>query len=240
MTKRYKPLTNYESLDYVADLDDIEAHVNGNRQAVYEQLVLCGVDSEDIDWERMASDMIMKLTEFALYCNAHVSRNPKAIMATVKKIGRDPAAFRKDPECYDPEAKTMVLGETARLHFETENLIQQWEFDGGPIPDEVPIEEAVPLVLDILRAEAEEMASGRPEQSFQSELAYDLGTIFRNQGGKLRRDPKQLHKLPFRSFLELIIPIVELVAWKAGFLLTPTTMIEKAQEQLEPRREFAK
>jgi hypothetical protein len=236
MPKRCKALTDYESLDYIADLDAIEAHVCGNCIVMREHLLQCGVDFEDIDWERLTSDLIMNLTKFALYCNAHVSRSPQKIMATITEIGRDPQSFREKPEKYDPEAKTMLLGEAARLHYEQENLILQWEFGGGPLSDEIQIENAVPLALDILRAEAKDMVGGRPELAFQSELAWHLGTIFRNQGGKLRRDPKQLHKLPFRSFLELMIEVVQQFARKASFVLTATTMIEKAQEQLEPLR----
>jgi hypothetical protein len=71
-------------------------------------------------------------------------------------------------------------------------------------------------------------------------LAWELGIIFQAQGGKLRRDPKQLHKLPFRSFLELMIEIVRPFALKAGFVLTATTMVEDAQKRLEPSRQTKK
>lgn len=238
MPKRYTPLTDYESLDYGADLDAIEAHVIGSSGAIREQLLQCGVDLEDIDLERLTSDAIMNLTKFALDCNARVSRSPRKLMATLREIGRDPQAFCENPERYDPEAKTMVLGEAARLTYENENFIQQWDFDGGPIPNEVQIEDAVPLAIEILRAEVEKMKSGRPKLAFQSNLARDLGVIFQAQGGKLRRDPKQLHKLPFRSFLELMIGVVRPFALKAGFVLSATTMIEDAQKQLEPSRQF--
>jgi hypothetical protein len=243
MTKRYKPLIDYKSLDSdyksvgcESELDKIEAYVNNTLDLACEQLNICGVTTEDIDRERLSSDLSAKLVRFALYCNAHPSRSPKMVMATVKKIGRDPQAFLDDSESYDPEAETMVLGETARLSFESAALVQQYVLGVGPAPDISQIAEAVPFVLAELGREMQEMKGGRPLLAFQSELACDLGIIFRAQGGKLRRNPKQIKTMPFRSFIELMIEVVQPFAWKAGFALTATTMIEKAQEALEPAR----
>ena len=192
----------------------------------------CGVDIEDISLERLTSDLVMKLTRFALYCNAHVTRNPKKLMATIMEIGRNLQAFRKNPERFDPEATALVLGEAARLSDNNAKLILKWERGEGSL-NKVKIKKAVSLVLDILRIEAQELPRGAPTLTFQSELAWDLGTIFHAYGGKLRRNPKQLGKTPFRSFVELMIVVVKPFAEKAGFELTATTMIEKAQKQLK-------
>ena len=235
MPKRYKPFLDYKSLDYVSDLNAIELHVYANCIFLRDQLVRCGTEWCHVLLGELTDDLTQKLTVSALYCNAHISRSPKRLMANISGFGINPQAFSDDPESFDPEAKTMLLGAIARLSPDHAAYILRYELGMGPGPLVAQITEAIPQVLAELQKEARELPPGKPEHGFQTQLAVDLGKIFLSHGGTLRRDPKKLGKTPFREFLECLIPVLQPFARQARFLLNVTTMIDKAQEALEPK-----
>jgi hypothetical protein len=236
MTKRYKPILDYESIDYVDDLNEFEVHISGNCLTFREQLQLCGVAFEDMDLERLTSDLTMKLTLFALNCNSYPTRAPKHIIATVEAIGHHPQKFLDATENYDPAANFLVMSATARLSTHHAVLVRQHQLKEGPGPTVEDIVKSIPAVLTKLKDEATNMKKGRP-QTLQGELAIDLGNIFKAQGGFLGRNTKALGKTPFRQFLELVLKLQTLkdIAGRAGISLNPTTMISTAQKSLEPK-----
>lgn len=233
MTKRYKPVA-HKSMDYVGDLNDISAQIGACCPMVVKQLLLCGVAPDDIDMEKLTCDVVWKVTDFALNCNEYGSRTPKIVASTVRAIDRDPQRFLLWSETYDPLAKVMVLSATARLSPVNAFFVQEFLLGRGPGPAVGEIRRAVPLVLVDLQRKAQEMKSGRPALDFQTQLAIDLGIIFRAQGGTLRRNPRQLQKTPFRVFLELTIEVAQPFARNASFRLNATSMLEKAQDSLQP------
>ena len=131
MTKHYKPFVDYECIDYVGDLNEFEAHILGHCLTFRGHLQLCGVASEDVDLERLTSDLIMCLTQFALRCNSFPTRAPKRISATVQGIRRDPKKFLNGPQNYDPVENYLVMSATARLSAHHAQLVMQHQLNEG-------------------------------------------------------------------------------------------------------------
>ena len=227
---------DYQCIDYVGDLNEFEAHVFGNCLAFRSHLQLCGVASEDVDLERMMSDLVRFISYLALACNSYPIRSPKRQIATVLAIGRDPQNFRNAPGSYDPVANYMVMSAIARLSAHHEVLVREHQLNEGPGPSVEDITKVVPGVVKKLMVDANNMTQGRP-RTFQGGFATNLGIIFKAQGGFLGRNSKTLGKTPFRQFLELLLDLRVLkdIAGRAGISLNPTTMISTARKNLDSK-----
>ena len=157
-------------------------------------------------------------------------------MATVRKIAQNPEDFLDSCEKFDLEASALVWDEVARRSPANRILVTKFElsFGTGPLPSEIAL--AAGTVLG--RLEVLEQNRGRPYLALQTNLACELGRIFRGYGGRITRITFDSETGPFHEFLNLILPAVRTFAKNAGFDLNITTMVEKAQtyRDVKPRK----
>lgn len=229
MPTKYKAILDHVPLDCETDLNAIAAHVERCCEAVQNLLVRCGADPQDVDLERILTDAITILTRFALDCNALPQRTPKMLMATASKIAQNPQEFLDTSEGFDPEVNAMVWDEVVRQTSTSWVTAAKFELGIGSGPPPTEIAQAANNVRIRLKAKAGQQGRGRPHLELQTDLALDLGRIFRAQGGRITRITFDGESGPFHEFLELLLPAVRPFAKDAGFDLTITTMVEKAQ-----------
>lgn len=231
-----QPVTNFKSLDYIEDLNNIHMKVDSCRINIGRLLENNGIKLEYDDIDRFYEELKAVLVEFALIVSALPPRTPRKLMATVSAIGKNPTAFLAHSESYDPEAKTRVLGACARSSPENNLAVQEFDCGNGDGPSPVEITKAANIVLEDLKKDSlKRSRGGRPKLDWQTSLAVDLADVFTRRGGKLTRIVGDGESGPFHRFLELILPSVKVFADRADFALTVTTMVAKARKALIPK-----
>ena len=250
MRTRHKPILNHEVPVYDEMLDLIAIHT---RQFVNDEAAsqlgekikrqLLGKDPaqalkrnrwivlDEDNCERVGEDLVMVLCWFAMRCDAQPPRTPKMLLASAEHIFKYPQDFLANSENYDPEVVALVLGCCGQLSRDNKVGVIGLETGkwAGPSVDE--IRRAAAIVMDRLSLEVRGSSQGgRPQLVLQTRLACDLARIFRNNGGRITRITTDGETGAFHKFLERVLPPVEKLAIRAGFVLNVTTMVEKAQK----------
>jgi hypothetical protein len=230
MSTRRRPITNLVSLNYGADLERIEEICNGLGKsflALFERWKLRTLEFDD--QAALIEQVKRRLIRFALDCNALPVRSPRQIIATVRSIAEDPAAFVKEVGGYDPEASARVYGKIASRSAEHAANLERFEWGTGPAPPLDDIVRAASAVLNELEIDAQAFAKGgRQKLVLQHELTRDLAKIFEGFGGRVTRSTRfdldrpasEREVGPFHDFLKIVLPVVQPFAMKAGLKMT--------------------
>ena len=236
MPMRYRAIEDHPPMDDI-DLEKIGVELGGRRQDILRVLEKeCPrFDPEDANKEIDEEIAFLETTlcRFALDCDATPLRTPRKLMPAVAIAAKDPARFLEVMDRLDPESVARIIGACAARSKESEDALYLREIgaSAGPPPEE--IRAAAETVMAQLSME---IANGgtrrRPKVQLQHELAVTLARHFVALGGRLTRSVHDGETGPFHRILDIVVPIVQAFAHRAGFSLTVRSMVRVARQEL--------
>jgi hypothetical protein len=184
---------------------------------------------EDDEIEPMRQEFSTRLLMFEAKCIARPIRAINKVIATLKRMAKDPDHFIVHVETYDPEATDALFVEFGRLSSDHKRISYEfWRGEGALDPEDVRRAALAAIArYPIWRSEQkgkEKKASGAPRNELLRKFADLAADLFRMVGGK----PTATDEGPFRKFVELLREPVKGAARAASCALTPVSIIRHA------------
>lgn len=171
-----------------------------------------------------------RLFEFVAWCIARPVRATNKVIATIKRIAKDPEHFIANPEIYDAEAVDAVFVEFQRLSSDHKRIAHQFWVGQGTL-DPSDVKRAALVAIEGYKEwrterQTAKTTRGAPANSLLREFSDLAVELFQMLGGTATAT----NDGPFQKFVELLrMPVVKF-AMAAGCALTPVSIIRLAAQ----------